>query len=686
MSPETGPSTVPLFDRGGRFVENSILSLPDEHQAQVRGPLREKIMRYHSRLFLFCAAIFASPSLLAESDSIDAFDQIIVTGARAPLATSQLGSATTVITRADIEQRQAHYVTDLLRAVPGFAISHTGVTGSQVQVRVRGAEANHVLVLIDGVRANDPATGDEFHWEYLTTSNVERIEVVRGPQSSLWGSDAIAAVVHVITRNGQGGPSFNGYLEGGSFATSNIGVGGSLGDDRWSLNAGVEHLETDGGNISRTGNEDDGSDITTASLAARFKASDALTFDAQLRATDAWSQFDPVDFLVTGLPTDGDVATDGDNLYAGIGLQYGRDGSRVRHKLSARFYDSENRNYVDEVEDSSSASDRTTFAYQADISLGANLLSLALERESTDFEQRGAVMFGSDPNQDQTMDISSVIAEYQGRSHARLTWLVSARFDSNSEFDDALTGRVSLAYALSAATTLRSNIGTGHKNPTFTEIFGYFPDQFVGNPDLEPERSTSYDVGIDHQMFDSALLLQASLFKQDLEDEINGFVFDPQTFFFTAENETTTSKRQGAEFAARWRLSDAFDLAASYTYTDSEQGGEVEIRRPKHSGSIALDYRSLNERVSASLAADYGGTRTDTFFPPFPEPMQTVTLANFWLIDLTLQYRFTDSTAVYLRGTNLLDEDYEQVYGYSTPGRAGYLGLRMNFGRSGGAQ
>ncbi|MDA0706102.1 MAG: TonB-dependent receptor [Proteobacteria bacterium] len=637
-------------------------------------------MQFTSRLFFVFLAPFASTSVLAQSVAIDEFDQIVVTGARTPLATNQLGSATTVITRADIEQRQAHYVTDLLRAIPGFAISQTGVTGSQTQVRVRGSEANHVLVLIDGVRANDPATGDEFHWEYLTTSNVERIEVVRGPQSSLWGSDAIAAVVHVITRSGQEGSSFDGYVEGGSFATSNAGVGGSLGGDNWSVSGGLERLETDGGNISRSGNEEDGSDVTTASLAAQFKASDSLAFDAHVRATDASSQFDPVDFFVTGLPTDGDVSTEGDNLYAGIGMQYGTTESRIRHKLSARFFDSENRNYVADVEDSSATSDRTTLAYQTDIDLSSNLLSLALESERTDFEQRGAVIFG-DPNQNQTMDVSSFIAEYQGLSHAKLTWLASARFDNNSEFDDAVTGRVSLAYALSAATTLRSNIGTGHKNPTFTELFGYFPEQFVGNPDLQPERSTSFDVGIDQKVLDGTLLLQASLFKQDLEDEINGFVFDPQTFFFTAENETTTSKRKGAELGARWRVSDAFDLAASYTYTDSEQDGEDEIRRPKHAGSLALDYRSLNERISASLAADYGGTRTDTFFPPYPEPMQTVTLGSYWLLDMTVQYQLTESASIYARGSNLLDENYEQVYGYQTPDRAGYLGLRVRFGR-----
>jgi vitamin B12 transporter len=265
-------------------------------------------MQYLGRLFLSGLAILASTSSFAQIETINDFDQIVVTGSRSPLATSQLGSAVTVITRDAIEQRQARYVTDMLRAVPGFAVTHSGTTGSQTQVRVRGSEANHVLVLIDGVRANDPATGDEFRWEYLTTSNIERIEIVRGPQSSLWGSDAVAAVVHIITNSGRETSAIDGYVESGSFSTTNIGLSGNIASESWSLSGGIEQLDTDGTNISRTGSEEDGSDITTASLAAKFRASDALTLDASLRMTDAYSQFDPVDFLGKGFAVDGDVA------------------------------------------------------------------------------------------------------------------------------------------------------------------------------------------------------------------------------------------------------------------------------------------------------------------------------------------------------------------------------------------
>jgi vitamin B12 transporter len=633
-----------------------------------------------------CLGFLVSGQSLAQSasDMSSDIDQIIVTGARTPLAISRIGSATTVINRDEIEQRQARYVSDLLRSVPGFSVSHSGVQGSQTQVRVRGAEANHVLVLIDGVRANDPATGDEFHWEHLTTGDIERIEIVRGAQSSLWGSDAVAAVVHVITQRDSNASVVNAYVEGGSNQTQNVGINGTLSAGNWSMNGGIESLDTNGSNISRTGSEEDGADVTTASLAARFVATDALTFNVQLRALDAYSQFDLVDFFVTGLPTDGDVATQSDNLYTNFGATLKTRGGRITHHLNARYFDSDHSNLTDGIEASSSASDRTTFAFQSDIDVDSNRLALALEHERTDFQQRGEIVFG-DPNQDQSMDVTSVVAEFQGLSSERVTWLLSLRYDDNSDFDDITTGRASLAYRLSGATSLRANIGTGQKNPTFTERFGFFPGQFVGNSALKPEQSTSFDIGLDHSFLAGAFVLEASLFKQNLKDEINGFVFDPDTFLFTAENRDGKSERSGVELGARWNVNQSIGLGASYTYTDATEpdalGVDVrELRRPRHAANLSADYRSSNERFSSLLTADYGGTRDDIFFPPFPASSEIVTLQNYWLIDLTLQYQLTSTISLFAQGTNLLDDDYEQVYGYRTLGRAGYLGIRTNFG------
>lgn len=626
-------------------------------------------------LAAFAASAFVAPSFADSSEVPD--DQIIVTGSRTPISAGDIGSAVTVITRDDIERRQSRYVSDLLRSVPGFAVSHSGVVGSQTQVRVRGSEANHVLVLIDGVRANDPATGDEFRWEYLSSSNIERIEIVRGPQSALWGSDAIGGVVHIITRSGDSS-GVDGYLEGGSWNTLNGAIDGTIGGDAWSTGFGFEQLTTDGSNISRTGDENDDAQLTTASLNVRFHPSDVVSIRLGARSVDAYSQFDAVDFLITGLPADSDVATDSTQHTMNLGATYGATDSRLRHRLSARYFDSNNRNLLDGIEDSSSTSERLTLGYQADIALGDNMLALALEHEDTQFEQRGAAVWG-DPNQDQEMDVTSVIADFQGRSIEDITWLLSARFDKNSDFDDIVTGRASIAWDVSVETTLSANIGTGQKAPTFIERYGYFPGQFAGNPDLKPEQSVSYDIGIQQRIASSASI-QIAVFRQTVEDEIDGFVFDPETSLFTAKNLDTTSKRSGVEVGARWAVSEHLDLSMNYTYTNSTDNGSTELRRPRHAGNATMDANFLGGRARLTLVADYGGTRQDIYFPPWPEPSEIVTLDSYWLLDLTAQYQATDAIKLFVRASNLLDTDYEQVYGYNTPGRAIYGGVEVGFG------
>ncbi len=635
-------------------------------------------------VFLACGLLASAPATSqTNNDSTDGLDTMVITASRSPLQLGNIGSSTTIINRDLIEKRQARYVTDLLRAVPGFSVSQTGTTGTQAQVRVRGAEANHVLVLIDGVRANDPATGDEFRWEQLSTNNIERIEIVRGPQSSLWGSDAIAAVVHIITRSGGDRTELGSYIEAGTNSTLNAGLQGSTGGSKWSLAYGLEKQDTEGSNISRLGSENDGSDLTTTSVSGKYRPADQLSLHLGMRMVDAYSQFDPVDFLITGLPTDGDRSTDAKQTTLNGGATLSTLDGRVTHSLTVRYLDTSNDNLVDGIQTSSSESDRTSFIYQSDIQLGKNLLSLAAENEKTRFKQRGAIGFG-DPNQNQETSVNSIAADFQGKSIDRLTWLLSARYDHYSDFDNAVTGRLALAYKLGNSTLIRSSIGTGQKTPTFTERFGFFPGLFVGNPDLKPEESTSYEIGIEQLLLNDALELELSVYSQDLKNEINGFAFDPDTFSFTAENMDGESSRKGVEIAASYTVTTGLDLGASYTYTDStepdSQGNDAEeLRRPRHTGSLHANYSFLDNQANLYLVADYGGSRNDIFFPPFPAPSEIVELESYWLVDLTASYDISRSINVFIRATNLLDENYEQVFGYQTNGRSGYLGVRVSF-------
>jgi vitamin B12 transporter len=630
---------------------------------------------------VLCQPAHSQSAAVAESP----LENILVTASRSPLSRVNVGSSTTVISREQIERQQARYLTDLLRAVPGFSVSQSGTFGSQTQVRVRGAEANHVLVLIDGVRANDPASGDEFRWEFLSTSNVERIEIVRGPQSSLWGSDAVSAVVNVITRSGSDRHDVSAYVESGSFDTLNGGLQGGNSGGNWSLAYGLERLDTDGSNVSRSGAEDDDSDMTSASLSGVYQPIGNLSLNFGLRSVDAWSQFDAADFLVTGLPADGDVATDSQQTYVQLGGKLETLQQKLVHHLNLAYLDTDNSSLTNHIEDSSTASDRYTVSYQADIQLHENLLSLAAEHERTRFEQRGAATFG-DPNQDQEITVNSLIADFQAKSFGPMSWLLSGRFDNYSDFDDAATGRLAFSYQLNDRTRLRASIGTGQKAPTFIERFGFFPGQFVGNPNLKPETSASVDLGIDQSFMGDVLALQLTLFNQDLKDEINGFVFDPETFLFTAVNLPGNSSRRGIEMAAVLRPSGVLELGSTYTYTDSTEEDDLgqdveELRRPRHTGSLYANLQLMDDRANLMLTADYGGEQNDLFFPPFPEPSAIVTLDSYWLLGLTATWNMSRAVTAFVRGTNLLDEEYEEVYGYLTPGRAAYLGVRLHFGR-----
>ena len=205
---------------------------------------------------------------------------------------------------------------------------------------------------------------------------------------------------------------------------------------------------------------------------------------------------------------------------------------------------------------------------------------------------------------------------------------LSGRYDDNSDFDDVGTFRATSAWtAAGTGTRLHASFGTGQKAPTFTERFGFFPDQFVGNPDLEPEESTGWEAGMEQPFWNGRLSVGATYFREELENEINGFAFDPDTFLFTAENLDGESERRGVEVSALARVTAALRFAASYTYTDSNQPDPVtgedtrEIRRPRHAASVNADWRFLDSgRAGLNANLSYVGDQDDTFFevtPPF---------------------------------------------------------------------
>ncbi|MGD9021053.1 MAG: TonB-dependent receptor, partial [Lysobacterales bacterium] len=444
-------------------------------------------------------------------------DELVVTAALQPITVRDVASSITIITREEIEQRQAKYLSDLLRDVPGFAVSQAGGAGSQTQVRVRGAEANHLLVLMDGVRANDPATSDEFQYQFALTSDIERIEIIRGPQSATWGSDAVAGVINIIRRKDIPGHYISGNVEAGAFDTLSAGIEAGYAGDLFRFSGGVSYLDTDGTNLSRQGNEKDGTENTTGHLALEFDAGEAFSFRFSGQVVDASNAYDDIDYFVTGLPMDADQVTETRQDFLAGELRYAPLQNPFSGSFSINRMNSDNDNFGDGDWTGSTAAETLELRLRGGVPFGkqeSNRISFALDSKDVDFSQRGAASFYGDPNQDQSYDSSGYALEYVGKPVDGFTWTASGRRDVYSDFDDATTWQLAASYQLSNQTRLRGSVGTGSKVPTFTERYGYYADYFIGNPDLKPESSKGWELGFDSLLSDGRYQLQLAYFNQ----------------------------------------------------------------------------------------------------------------------------------------------------------------------------
>ena len=634
-----------------------------------------KLNKHYSAAFALAVSSFSAQVI---SDTNAEIEEVLVSASLIPITASRSANAVTVIDRAQLRNRATVSLSNILRDVPGFSVSQVGVLGSQTQIRVRGAEANHLLVTIDGVEANDPSQGDEFSWGTLTASDIERIEIIRGPQSSLRGSDAVAGVVNIITRSAEKS-SVGLFLESGSWATHHSGfnIGHKQGD--FDIRFGLSHIESAGDNIARTGDENDGYRNTTYNIRSGLKLSDQMDISFAARESDGMNQFD-ADNDFDGLIEDQDRASEFENSTMRFQGDYSSKDGTWQHKVLISQSKSDNTAFADKAKGNVTASTKDQIQYIGSFTWdqGAQNVAALVEREEEDWMQRGEITWGVyDPNQDRERDTDSVAVEYRTDINDHLTLAASARHDDNSEFDSAKTYRAEAIYQLTEAIRLRGAVGTAVKNPTFTERFGFYTN-FIGNPNLIPEESTSWELGADQLIMGGALTLSLTIFEAKLENEIDGFVYDPATFAYTSNNINGTSERKGAELSAVGNISESMSLSAAYTYTDSTGDDAVrEVRRPRHIASLNLGWQAAhNLRLNTNI--QFTGEQTDVYFPPFPEPSQVVALSNHTLVNINLNYSATEKFEMYLKLENALNENYEEVFGYQTLGFGATLGLRYS--------
>jgi vitamin B12 transporter len=596
-------------------------------------------------------------------------EAIIVTGSREAVPLEDAPISATVFDRQELERLAFPLTADLLRLAPGVTVASTGPKGTQTQLRIRGAEANHSLLFVDGIRFNDPAAGNEARFELLTSDGVARAEIVRGPQSALWGSEALGGVIAVETGQEQGVHALGEYGSLDSVRASG-GFGAGSGDLRLSGSAGW--LRSDGIDSFAERGERDGFENRSASLKAEFTPLPAAEFGLVGHLIDAETQFDgndPATFLRA------DTLDETDNrLFALRGWGEHEIGPWSL-MIDGSYLDSSNRNRRGATRLNSTFGSRFTLGGQLSRRFKGHRLTAAVERETEEFRTENQAVFGA-PDQDRSRELTALVGEWHAEWSEHMATDVAVRHDRFSAFRDATTFRAGVVLRPLTGWTLHSSYGEGIARPTFFDLFGFSPDFFLGNPALRPESSKGWETGLKWSRRNFALA--ATYFSHRLEDEIVG-TFDADTGLSSTANASGRSRRRGVELEGQYKMADVI-LAANYTYLDASErrnaGDEAvrEVRRPKHSANLNATGKSGPVSWGASLA--YVGKRRDTDFDTF----EVVTLDDYMLASLNLGYRISSALEAYLRAENAFDADYQDVVGFNTPGRTVHAGLRIRFG------
>lgn len=610
-------------------------------------------------------------------------EEIVITATRLNTALEEVGSSVTIITEKEIKQQQKKTVAEVLRSVPALDVVQSGGPGTETDVFIRGANSEHTLVMLDGVELNDPMSpGRSYDFANLTVDDIERIEIVRGPQSTLYGSDAIGGVINIITKKGSGKPSGFIAAEGGSFRTDAERAGVSGGTGLFNYSLGLSRLDTKG--ISAAGekygnHEKDGYDNITYSTRLGITPSKNFDADLILRYISAKADIDD-----SGGPGGDDPNNTASTRELDIRTQ-----ARLalfddvwEQKLGCSLSD-HHRLYDNPVDaDHPTDSDHSTyegrvlkFDWQHNLRLHeTNMLTVGMERE----EETGKSDYSSESSYGpytSTFDKESArTAGYYLQDRISLwdAWFttVGGRLDEHSKFGSASTFRIASAYNLEqTGTSFKGSYGTGFKAPSLYQLYSPYGDE-----ELNPEKSTGWDIGLEQTLFGKLLSIGATYFFNDFKNLID---YDSATSKYV---NVARAESKGVEVSLSAQPMDELTLRAGYTLTDTEDKdtGEALLRRPKNKASFDVNYRFLG-KGNFNVGVLYVGKRDDNAYDPVTYSSTRVSLDSYTLVNLAASYDITPHIQISGRIENLFDVNYEEVYGYGTPGFAAYGGMKLSF-------
>ena len=586
-----------------------------------------------------------------------------------------------VFDRQRIESLNAPQISDLLRLMPGVSVSVSGPLGSQTQIRIRGAEANHTLTFVDGIEVNDPAAGNETRFETLSADNVSRLELLRGAQSALWGAEALGGVVALTTPEPKEGLRASLQGEYGSHDMRRANGGIAAGTQKAGISVNATWLKGDGTDALGRGGERDGFENLVVSGKAVVRPTPDGELGLAVRYNRADTEFDGYNaFYVRDQTLDASrIETHSVRGWATYGTGPDAPWTLTVH---GTLTDSENRNRTDNTPLNATDGQRARIGAQAthrfDIAGVNQRVTLAVEDTFERFSATDTQYWGA-TDQRRTRENLAFVAEWRGQIADLLDLGAAVRHDDSNRFNSATTFKADAAIQFGRGFNIHGGYGEGLAQPTFYDLYGFFPGNFVGNPNLKPERGWNAEAGLGWSS--GRFGVDVTAFTGRLSDEIVD-VFDPLTFVSSTANANASSRRRGVEATVEVRPVEWLRVSAAYTYLDSDErkvsGAALvrEIRRAKHSATFSADANL--DRLTIGAGLSYVGARRDLDFDVFPAA--NVRLDPYLLASLNVAYKLTEMVEVYVRGANLANKRYQDALGYATEGRTVYAGVRLRLG------